>query len=82
MNPRIQLVSKAPQTQPLAVASEPVRPVAHDRFCARCEACGHSWRLQQHDRILCPFCLNEPSNVIFRGSFCVLADEASGRWMR
>ncbi len=87
MNPWIKFVIETPTPQPLESAAEAVRPAAPPmaradagRYRAKCEACGHSWRLNQHDRIVCPYCYNEPSDVAFHGSFVLLADEASRRW--
>lgn len=47
---------------------------------AHCDACGHNWKIAQHERFLCPYCYNEPTQVAFKGSYVVLADEASQRW--
>lgn len=69
-----------PASEPrYAPAPAAVRP-DQGRYRARCEACGHNWRLNQHERILCPYCFNEPSDVAFKGSFVLLADEAAQRW--
>jgi len=53
-----------------------------DRYHARCDACGHSWRIARGDRFLCPYCANEPERVEFHGMYATLPDEESVRWMR
>jgi Zn finger protein HypA/HybF involved in hydrogenase expression len=47
---------------------------------ARCEACGHNWKLHRHEAFTCPYCGNKPTEVTFYGNYAVLADEASRRW--
>lgn len=51
-----------------------------DTVRARCEACGHSWKLHRHEAFRCPYCQNEPQAVEFHGAYVVLADESSRRW--
>lgn len=48
---------------------------------AKCEACGHNWKIQRYEALRCPYCQNEPERVIFRGTYVTLVDEASRRWL-
>ena len=64
-------------------ASQRAAAIPRDhRLHARCEACGHTWRLQRHEALRCPYCQNEPALVVYVGSYVELPDEASPRWMR
>ena len=44
---------------------------------ARCDTCGFGWKMQRGDRFRCPYCGNEPEDVLLgrAGSFVMLMDE-------
>lgn len=67
----------APTVEAFEAPKIPQRPTFMQ---AHCDACGHNWKLAQHERFVCPYCYNEPTQVEFKGSYVVLADEASRRW--
>jgi len=43
---------------------------------ARCEVCGHGWKLYRGDAFVCPACSNSPDEIILRpGGFVQLPEK-------
>jgi predicted RNA-binding Zn-ribbon protein involved in translation (DUF1610 family) len=56
------------------------KELATAKVHARCECCGHGWKLYRGDAFACPHCGNSPEYVICRARSFVQLPEEPMEW--